>query len=103
MENFEIKIISCEVDRKISTLENVITHVIWQYILDLNGIKESLVFRTILNPPKKKGFIKITEVDSLIIKGWVLDAIDLEATQKELRDFHSLQNNKETYIFTPTT
>ena len=102
MEDFEIKIISCEVARVIDKMENVITHVIWQYILDLNGIKESLIFRTILNPPKKKGFIKITDVDKLLIKGWVLDSIDLNETQNQLREFHGEKNNKEVYIYTPS-
>ena len=102
MENFEIKIISCEVDRKVATMENVITHIIWQYSLEVNGITESLVYRTILNPPKKKGFVKITDVEKTLMQQWITEATDMNEASQQLREFHADQNNKETFIYIPS-
>lgn len=102
MEDFKINIISCEVARKISTLENVITHIIWQYSLEVNGIKESLVYRTILNPPKKKGFIKISDIEKTKLEEWIKESTNLEDATLQLRLFHADQNNKETFIYIPT-
>ena len=101
MEDFKIDIISCEVARKLATLENVITHIIWQYSLEVNGIKESLVYRTILNPPKKKTFVKITEVEKTLMELWIKESTNLEDATLQLRLFHADQNNKETFIYIP--
>lgn len=100
MEEYKIQIISAEVSKKMGVLENVITHLIWQYILDIDGIKESLCFRTELDPPVKKGFIKIDDLNKEIMVKWI-EGTNLESNQAQLKEYHTQKQKIETYIFTP--
>lgn len=101
METYKIDIISAEVSKKMGVMQNVITHLIWQYIIDIDGKKESLCFRTVLDPPKKKTFIEITEIDKQIMATWIEASTDIVSAKIQLKEFFDNQQEKETYIFIP--
>lgn len=101
MEDFKIKIISTEVAKKIDKLDNVITHIIWQYILDSNGIKESLCFRTALEPPVKKSFIKLDKIVKDTLIEWVKADIEFQTYTDQLIEYHGQKENPTSFIFTP--
>ena len=100
MEKYTIEIISAEVSKKMGVFTDVITHLIYQYILDIDGIKESLCFRTELNPPIKKGFIKIDNLNKEILSTWI-EADEIEKHKIQLKEYHNQKQAIETYIHIP--